>query len=334
MEFLEASWRWRGPNLRRSSEFFRSLFVCCFSLPSPPVLLARKQKQIEEERAKLKKKEEDARIVREKYAREKAEKLALKSGSAVAPATAAAVVAPSSQPKASASSSAAATGPVTIQVRVPNQSPVVVNDLKGDSTLQDLYARVDALTHGISAACVLTVPFPPPPKQLFRDDASICNQTLHQLGLTPRAALVLTELASLGKVAQGKGEMPNAHPPGMPIGRGGGGMIMPPMPMGPGFGRGRGGGGVGFGGGGGGQPLGGGGGGGGAALPIQQGGIDVARTVESRYLKKPGVDQECRICQGSLNDGDTIRTLPCMHVFHGECLEEWAENNAECPDCQ
>lgn len=289
----------------------------------------RKQKQIEEERARLKKKEEDARIVREKYAREKAEKIAQKHGTAQPAAVASAAAVPATQPKANPNA-AAATGAATIQVRVPNQSPVVVSDLKGDSTLQELYARVDALSHGVSASCVLTVPFPPPPKHLFRDDTTICHQTLHQLGLTPRAALVLTELASLGKVAQGRGEMPNANPGG------GGGMMPPFMPGMPGMGRGRGRG-VGFGGGGGGGGGQGhhlGGGAGGVEPPPAADGIDISRTVESRYLKKAGVDQECRICQGPLNDGDTIRTLPCMHVFHGECLEEWAEGNSHCPDCE
>ena len=109
------------------------------------------------------------------------------------------------------------------------------------------------------------------------------------------------------------------------------GIFVPPGGRGGGFGFGEDNGGVavGGGGGGGGQVLGGGG-----HQPGGAGGIDLARTVESRFMKKPGVEQECQICQGVLNDGDTIRTLPCMHVFHGECLEEWVEHNQHCPNCK
>ncbi len=258
-----------------------------------------RQRQMQEEREKLKKKEEDARIVREKYAREKADKARKRTGGGDEPAGAvvgaAAAAAVAASPKHAATASSSSKGPVTIQVRVPNRNAIVISDLVADSTLAELYDRVDALAGPAAKACVLTIPFPPPPQHLFRSDASRMSQTLAQLGLTPRAALVLTEESSLGKVAQGHGEAP-AHANAFPFPH----PHPHPHPPGPG--------GIVGGGGFGGVAL-----GGNAGAPAAGAAVDLTRTVESRYLQRAGVHEDCVICQGELADGDRIRSLPCMH---------------------
>ena len=159
----------------------------------------KRQKQIQEEKERLKKKEETARLVREKYAREKAERFAAKKApsSAPAPAPTPAAAAP---PKPAAGSSEQA---VTVQVRVPSHAPVLIKGLVGGDRLSDLFAKVDAAIGRNDY--VLTMPFPPPPTHYERDDA----RTLAEAGLCPRAALNVTDMASLGKVAQGQGSMPN-----------------------------------------------------------------------------------------------------------------------------
>lgn len=60
--------------------------------------------------------------------------------------------------------------------------------------------------------------------------------------------------------------------------------------------------------------------------------VTLGQTIESRYLKKEE-EETCHICQGSLGDGEKIRTLPCMHFYHSECFEEWVEEKATCPKC-
>jgi hypothetical protein len=44
--------------------------------------------------------------------------------------------------------------------------------------------------------------------------------------------------------------------------------------------------------------------------------------------------QECQICRARFRCGDWLRTLPCMHMFHRDCSDNWLQINAVCPVCQ
>jgi hypothetical protein len=254
----------------------------------------KRQKQAQEERELLKKKEADSKEVRERYARERAAKAAQKSA---APAGAAGAPAPVAAAPVAAAPRAAANpnAEVVIQVRVPNRPPVTIKGLTGSASLAELYARVDAECG--RSDFVLTQPFPPPVTHLPRG----AERTLAELGLAPRAALTVTDMASLGKVSQGVGAPPAAAP--HPGGFGGGGLPMgPPVPMGGGGGRGRPG-------------------------PAPAAAVGVAH----KYRGQP---QNCLVCQSQLEAEQDARTLGCGHVFHDECMEEWmAENDNTCPGC-
>lgn len=41
----------------------------------------------------------------------------------------------------------------------------------------------------------------------------------------------------------------------------------------------------------------------------------------------------CKICMCDYEDGDVIRTLPCYHRFHSECIDEWLGVSTT-PKCQ
>jgi len=45
----------------------------------------------------------------------------------------------------------------------------------------------------------------------------------------------------------------------------------------------------------------------------------------------------CIICLAIYQDGNNIRTLPCQHVFHTECIEQWIKAKIatlpRCPTC-
>ncbi|GAV02208.1 hypothetical protein RvY_12802-1 [Ramazzottius varieornatus] len=45
-------------------------------------------------------------------------------------------------------------------------------------------------------------------------------------------------------------------------------------------------------------------------------------------------DRECPICMVELNCGDPVRFLPCMHVYHKDCIDDWLlKHSLTCPNC-
>ena len=44
--------------------------------------------------------------------------------------------------------------------------------------------------------------------------------------------------------------------------------------------------------------------------------------------------QRCVVCLESVQPGDTMRTLPCMHSFHARCIDPWLRQRASCPTCK
>jgi len=43
--------------------------------------------------------------------------------------------------------------------------------------------------------------------------------------------------------------------------------------------------------------------------------------------------ETCTVCLSEYGDGDELRTLPCMHSFHSECIDPWLRSKSSCPVC-
>lgn len=45
--------------------------------------------------------------------------------------------------------------------------------------------------------------------------------------------------------------------------------------------------------------------------------------------------EDCVVCLCGLREGDSMRALPCRHVFHKHCFDEWVDRlNFTCPLCR
>jgi len=45
-------------------------------------------------------------------------------------------------------------------------------------------------------------------------------------------------------------------------------------------------------------------------------------------------DSLCIFCQNDFQAGERIRTLPCNHAFHADCVDIWLREHDSCPTCK
>ena len=45
-------------------------------------------------------------------------------------------------------------------------------------------------------------------------------------------------------------------------------------------------------------------------------------------------DNNCIICLNDMKIGDNVTSLPCLHVFHTDCIKHWLESKNSCPICK
>lgn len=43
---------------------------------------------------------------------------------------------------------------------------------------------------------------------------------------------------------------------------------------------------------------------------------------------------DCSVCMSELNQDAVVRLLPCLHVFHAECIDPWFARSDFCPNCK
>lgn len=55
------------------------------------------------------------------------------------------------------------------------------------------------------------------------------------------------------------------------------------------------------------------------------------------FVVKDGRDQagrSCSVCLHSYETGEEVRTIPCLHQFHKDCIDPWLREHATCPVCK
>ncbi|PAA64795.1 hypothetical protein BOX15_Mlig009217g1 [Macrostomum lignano] len=46
-----------------------------------------------------------------------------------------------------------------------------------------------------------------------------------------------------------------------------------------------------------------------------------------------GKNYECVICMVDYVEGDRLRSLPCTHTYHKDCIDDWLMRSFACPSC-
>ena len=55
---------------------------------------------------------------------------------------------------------------------------------------------------------------------------------------------------------------------------------------------------------------------------------------EVRENKRSDNNNNCVVCLSEFQIGDIISALPCCHVFHTNCIENWLKKELNCPVCK
>jgi hypothetical protein len=60
-----------------------------------------------------------------------------------------------------------------------------------------------------------------------------------------------------------------------------------------------------------------------------------SRTLSYKYDKEKNViEEKCTICLCEYEQYDSVRRLPCIHLFHIECVDKWLIQSKRCPICR
>ena len=69
------------------------------------------------------------------------------------------------------------------------------------------------------------------------------------------------------------------------------------------------------------------------SLPVRQ--ITAEQIADNSRKSKEEATTKCMVCLVEYEAGEELRTLPCMHFFHRECIDKWLlERGSTCPICK
>ncbi|KAJ4822083.1 E3 ubiquitin-protein ligase sdir1 [Turnera subulata] len=69
-----------------------------------------------------------------------------------------------------------------------------------------------------------------------------------------------------------------------------------------------------------------------SSVPAEQKKQDTANVIRS--MKASDDELTCTVCLEQANEGELIRTLPCLHQFHANCIDPWLRQQGTCPVCK
>ena len=58
---------------------------------------------------------------------------------------------------------------------------------------------------------------------------------------------------------------------------------------------------------------------------------EVRQVVEVDFPATAKMTCECVVCREELHAGERVKILPCAHLFHPKCIDQWLTKHAQCP---
>jgi hypothetical protein len=52
------------------------------------------------------------------------------------------------------------------------------------------------------------------------------------------------------------------------------------------------------------------------------------------FISSLNIGASCPICLGEYQTEESVRTLPCVHAYHADCIDAWLKTCNNCPLCR
>ena len=71
-----------------------------------------------------------------------------------------------------------------------------------------------------------------------------------------------------------------------------------------------------------------------SAEDITGGTMEARMTMEELTTLRANGEADCKICLCDYEVAETVRRLPCLHVFHADCVDQHFRHKKNCPICR
>jgi hypothetical protein len=76
----------------------------------------------------------------------------------------------------------------------------------------------------------------------------------------------------------------------------------------------------------------------GTGAPVRRTNTETIESMPTRVIATASVlpqeQKNCCICLADFEAGDQAKTLPCFHLFHSVCIDQWLRQSNQCPVCK